>query len=319
MSEITMQDKLDFLNKRETERKLKSKQNEKGSVENEKVDYFEKVVAEKKSEIKELIEQSSQIAQKDKLAEHFNKISNNILTLQKYIASNNLFLRTYDIKVYQESITSLSNEVKELEDKLLPKKRFNFKKRSDVVKASNVTQVQPVKLDKVDIDVGDCGFKDLNDQELNLNREEVFKKDVALANLENCTVKIYGTPSTLHLSNIKNCKIYSGPVSTSIFADGCIESTLVISCQQLRLHSSKSVNIYLHVTSRAIMEDCTHINVAPYNLEYDKLAEDFERAGLDRNVNNWLSVDDFNWLNVAKDSPNWNQMEEADRVPSFFI
>ena len=42
------------------------------------------------------------------------------------------------------------------------------------------------------------------------------------------------------------------------------------------MHTSKQMNIYLHVTSYPIIEDCNHINFAPYTLSISGLDEMFK-------------------------------------------
>lgn len=313
--------KLNILTKRELERQInlqKKKENrELLSADNEKLGFFETIFSEKQSYIESLINSSPKLP-KNELPNHFNYISNEILTLQKYVSASTIFLRHYDLKKCQDILQELSTKSKDYEDELLPKKKFGFKnkaKQKTVNKSFNGNN----KYDEVDSNPishlieNSCGFFHKQNETLRMSNSDIFKKDVSVEHLENCTVIFKGSPSTLHLNHLKNCKVFSGPVSTSVFAENCVNSTLVIACQQLRLHSSNNVNIYLHVTSRAIMEDCKEIRIAPYNWHYRGIENDFESACLDISINNWRSIDDFNWLS-DKHSPNWRVIEEKDRV-----
>ena len=47
------------------------------------------------------------------------------------------------------------------------------------------------------------------------------------------------------------------------------------------MHTSKQMNIYLHVTSHPIIEDCDNIKFAPYTLSIPGLDKMFE-------VNIWM-------------------------------
>lgn len=77
-------------------------------------------------------------------------------------------------------------------------------------------------------------------------------------------------------------------MSTSIFVENCTNSKLYLSCQQLRTHSSKNLDIYLRVRSRAIIEDCTNIRFAPY-IWNDKACKEFhEKAGLDNALERYV-------------------------------
>lgn len=331
----TLQDKCDrkieMLTKRHLERKLdiqKEHENKKlTNADNERIDYFESVFNEKRQHIADAINQAHNI-DLDKLPLHFNNISRDILILQKYLAASNLFLRGYDIKIYQQTLHNLTNQAKDLEDELLPKKKFGFKnkknKKTEIENGinylmngkenKNVDEVDSCAMIKAIPLENSNGFLEKVDADLQLSDLEILKKDITLSKLTNCKIKLFGSPSTIHMSFLKDCFVFSGPTSTSIFAENCENCTFVIACQQLRLHSSKNINIYLHVTSRAIMEDCSKILIAPYNLEYENIEKDFKESGLDRSINNWTSIDDFNWLKLDKKSPNWDVLNESKRI-----
>jgi len=52
----------------------------------------------------------------------------------------------------------------------------------------------------------------------------------------------------------------------------------------------------------------TELGFAPYSLAYDNLDTDYKISGLNREINNWAAVDDFNWLVNDTQSPNWYQL-----------
>lgn len=310
------------INKRENERRLdiERKREDKRLVEaeTENVAYLEKTFAEKQLEIETAINAAASVPP-DQLPQHFDAISKDILELQKFVASSKLFLRTYDIKKTNEGLLELTSRARDLEESLLPKKRFGFKRRPKPVAKASVSNgshadevdcaKKPAGLSTANL----CGFEGRTGETLSLERDAIFKQDVTLRNLTKCTVALRGSPSTLHIKRLTDCVVLTGPVSTSIFMDDCAGCKFVVACQQLRLHTSTDIDVYLHVTSRAIMEDCTDVRVAPYSFKYDKLVEDFVSANLDINTNNWTGIDDFNWLNV-KQSPNWKVIQESDRV-----
>ncbi|KAL1509049.1 hypothetical protein ABEB36_003850 [Hypothenemus hampei] len=316
-------DKVNAMKLRELERKLnlQKKQDIKKTViaENEQLDFFQKTFDGKQCQIENLLKQAETLSKKE-LPEHFNVIYKEILLLQKYVASSNLFLQNYFLQKCQNALQELQLRAKTLENDLLPKKKFGFKNKPVKIKSDTDTVdslndnrqlSQNQIVGKLSID---CGFHDKSHETLTLSPEELEKKDVCLENLNKCKIYLKGHPSTLHLNHLQYCQVFSGPVSTSIFAENCHNCTLVIACQQLRLHASKNVNIYLQVTSRAIMEDCSDIAVAPYNWSYEGIERDFKQAGLNRQVNNWKCIDDFNWLNSERHSPNWKEIVEDERV-----
>jgi len=163
----------------------------------------------------------------------------------------------------------------------------------------------------------ECGFTKRDNELLVLPTTDVEKKDVVLSSLTGCRVIIKGSPSTVHITAIRDCVILCGPTSGSMFVDDCQKSVVVVACHQLRVHRTSSTSFYLHVTSRAIIEDCSSVQFAPYNWMYTHLDEDFSKAGLDQMRNNWNAVDDFNWLAADKHSPNWSVMDKDARVSSW--
>lgn len=325
--EEKMLDKVDLLIKREQERQLELKRRKDDkehfkNAENEKLGVFQKIYEEECQQIDCEIEHAKCVPV-NMLPEHFENIYRRILNLQKYVAASNVFLRVYDIQRSNTRLQELNTKAKEIEDALLPKKKFGFKNKKKVsqnkhnsVLNDEVDFVQPVRALGI-LNTNLCGFVDKNNETLTLKKEQVYKKDVAAQNLHHCILRIFGNPSTLHLSSIKNSTVLCGPVSTSVFVENCENCIFVIACQQLRLHSSKNIKIYLHVTSKGILEDCSNIFVAPYNLEYEKMDEDFLASGLDRNLNNWQSLDDFNWLNVKHHSPNWDILDKTNRIENW--
>lgn len=319
-------DKINLMAKREDERQL-NLQKKKGdkdllTANNEKLDFFEAIFAEKQGYIENLINDSETIPS-NKLPAHFDTIFKEILTLQKYVAASNIFLINYHLQRCQSTLQDLTARAKALENVLLPKKKFSFKNK--VKETEDVKSFKDVR-DEADSKpkpkfgciINTCGFFDKKNESLRMSSTEILKKDVVVENLDTCTVVLQGSPSTLHLNYLKNCRVFTGPVSTSIFAENCENCILVIACQQLRLHSSRNVSIYLHVTSRAIMEDCKDIKIAPYNWTYDGIDMDFQGSSLDRQTNNWKCIDDFNWLS-EKHSPNWEEMKPEERTQKWDV
>eukprot|EP00041_Stephanoeca_diplocostata_P013887 m.248229 g.248229 ORF g.248229 m.248229 type:complete len:172 (+) comp19501_c0_seq45:138-653(+) len=89
-----------------------------------------------------------------------------------------------------------------------------------------------------------------------LQAPEVSGKDVEISSLRNCTVEIAGQPNALHMRDLKSCKVCIGPVSRSLLLHECTGCEFHIACQQLRIHTSTATDFHIHVTSKAIIEDC---------------------------------------------------------------
>lgn len=257
---------------------------------------------------------------KSMLVDYFDEIVKDCQKLQKFLSDSTMFLPTYDIKVSQDSLNVLQENIQTAQNTYIPKKKFAFRSKKkmqngikdcgDDHEKENRDESDAVAAGKV-MELYDCGFRDISDQRLEKTREEIDKKDVGLHQLKNCEVYLYGAPSTVFINGLAGCRVFIGPVTTSVFIENCVSCIFVMACQQLRVHSTTSSSFYLHVTSRIIIEDSNSLQFAPYNWTYEGLERDFETAGLDRDKNNWDSVDDFNWLVSGIPSPNWSLLPES--------
>jgi hypothetical protein len=72
------------------------------------------------------------------------------------------------------------------------------------------------------------------------------------------------------------------------------------------MHGSKNVDVYLHTSSRPIIEDCEMVRFAP-------LPATFEPSEIAQASNQWDQIDDFKWLK-AEPSPNFSILPESQRA-----
>lgn len=112
---------------------------------------------------------------------------------------------------------------------------------------------------------------------------------------------------TLSLKDVSESIVICPKVSGPIHLTNISRSIIAVNCRQFRMHGSFDCDIYLHCTSRPIIEDCSGIRFAPLNALV-QLAEGAEGLNL------WSSIDDFKWLR-ADPSPNWSILP-ADSVLS---
>lgn len=265
----------------------------------------------------------------DQKAKYFDDLSVSIDQLQRLLTDSVQFLPAFSVEKAQDVINHLKVSVDGRRSAALPKKKFAF--RSDKKKVSTKAEVTVDDGgDQVDAQKGDaqriktkistiaaCGFSQVTGKDLIKSREEILGRDLSLSSLVNCNVRLNGSPIAFHANNLVNCKVFCGPVSGSVFVDSCRGCVFVLACQQLRVHSTMETEFYLHVTSRAIIEDCKEVAFAPFNWTYDEIETDYKASGLDRTRNNWNDVDDFNWLSSDVLSPNWTLIEEKNRVTSW--
>lgn len=281
----------------------------------ENLDYFLETFTAQAREI-QLNLANMDTPDKATLAVRFDRVAKNVQQLQSYLSSSTLFLPDSVINRNQRTISELVSQLDIVKAKLLPKKKFGFRTAKPAPPSAVVLPSpgagQPTKPNQPH--PIEWTVKDKLNQEILLEDTEVNGKDLTMTSLTNCLVRIVGHPGSLQLSNVHNCLVLCGPVARSVFVDNCTGSTLAFGCQQFRLHSSTDLAVYMHVTCRAIIEDCTEIRVAPFNFGYAAIEVDFAKADLAMAKNNWRDVADFNWLSADKASPNWREMDVAERV-----
>ncbi|KAM9424058.1 tubulin-specific chaperone C [Pholidichthys leucotaenia] len=306
----------------DAERKKETKESR--AVAEEKLEYFSSTFNGERRSVEELLFACSG-ADRAAVTQKLEEATAKTMQLQKFLNDSVVFLTQYELRQAQAALQKLQTSLTETKEKALPRKKFAFKARS---KVADFTQTSPVPPPPPEGDTpaessqscvvdgaapSRCGFSGMSNESLTMTSQVIQKQDVLLTHLTNCRVRLFGSPSTLHLKHIQGCEILCGPVSSSVFIDHCSSSVLALACQQLRTHNTTDTLVYLHVTSRAIIEDCQGVGFAPFSWSYPTLEEDFVVSGLDRDQNNWNQVDDFNWLAAGTPSPNWTVIPEADR------
>ncbi|XP_028156917.1 tubulin-specific chaperone C isoform X1 [Ostrinia furnacalis] len=316
---------LERLSKRDAQRleKLQKahKAREQVDASDENEDYFSGAFKMKSEYIEDMLSQIPTMEAKV-LPSHFDNIKREANELQKYVVTSSFFLKEFNMRKYLGIVQNLQTKCYELEDIYVPRKKFGFSKKklpkSHTEKQSSLDENDGAgKTDSNKWDEKLFGFDSFSNKVLSLENDELFQRDVTLRNLKNCTVTLKGVMGTLHMSNLDNCIVLSGPVTSSVFVEKCTNSKIVAACQQLRMHSSVRCDVYLHVTSKGIVEDCSEIRTAPYNLYYEDLEKHFNMSSLDKKVNNWDCLDDFNWLAPDVPSPNWSVLDVKHRVTNW--
>ncbi|KAM3859830.1 tubulin-specific chaperone C [Diretmus argenteus] len=311
----------------DAERRKEAKENQ--SVTEEKSDFFTGAFNRERAAIEELLSGCSG-ADRGAATQTLDEVTVKTQQLLKCLNDSMAFLTQYDLRQAQASLQRLQTSLDEKREEVLPKKKFAFRSRSKatVPSAGDVTTAAAAAVTPGDAAVTkvdeaahteQCGFSNMDNAVLTKTAEEIHKQDVLLTHLTNCKVRLFGSPSTLHIKHVSGCEILCGPVSSSVFVDHCRDSTLAFPCQQLRTHNTRDTRVYLHVTSRAIVEDCHDVSFAPFSWSYPTLDEDFAVSGLDRGRNNWTQVDDFNWLAAGTPSPNWTLIPDVDRRTSWDV
>jgi len=141
-----------------------------------------------------------------------NLISEDIHKLSKTLQDSTLFLPSYSVKVRQNEIRVLETELKMKEDLLVPKKKFGFK--SKIVKPDLPADIAESEISAVSEkpapEKDDSNFLTIENVEgsrIIYTEEQLSKSDVMVRNLDGAVIHLNGSPSTLRLANLKNCKL----------------------------------------------------------------------------------------------------------------
>ncbi|KAI9728397.1 MAG: hypothetical protein M1828_003797 [Chrysothrix sp. TS-e1954] len=134
-----------------------------------------------------------------------------------------------------------------------------------------------------------------------------------VSNLSGATLRLHSASNTtprkhLPVANNNDCILHLGHVDGPCYLSNLTSCLIIVSCQQFRMHDSSNCDVYLHCTSRPIIEKCTSVRFAPLPEAYLEQVEE----GL---MNRYAAVQDFQWVGATQ-SPNWEVLPEAMRISS---
>lgn len=133
-----------------------------------------------------------------------------------------------------------------------------------------------------------------------------------LSGLKRCLIDLSppstSTPplATLTLKNISHSLILCPDLAGPAHLTDVSQCVVAVGCRQFRMHDSARCDVYLHCSSRPIIEACSGVRFAPLP---ETLLADKQRGA----ENLWGRIDDFKWLR-AEPSPNWSVLEDGQRV-----
>ncbi|EFR03049.1 hypothetical protein MGYG_06047 [Nannizzia gypsea CBS 118893] len=113
--------------------------------------------------------------------------------------------------------------------------------------------------------------------------------------------------STCLLRDACDSLLICGKVDGPAYISDVIDSVVVVTCHQFRMHQCSNVIVYLSCATNPIIEGCMDIKFSP-------LPEAFRQSGQNgKKADKWSSVEDFNWLR-PEPSPNWSVLKDEYTV-----
>ena len=137
--------------------------------------------------------------------------------------------------------------------------------------------------------------------------------DLILERLSGCVVFVLGAVRALRCHDLRDTKVYGGPVAGSAHLQNLEGCHVEIAARQVRVHDARRTAFYVRTKSRPIIEHSREVTFAPFAFEYEGARARFAAAGLVEETDAWRDVDDFGWIK-NRQSPNWSVAPESERV-----
>ena len=269
----------------------------------------------------------------DELRAALDALQTDIIAMERSVAEASYFLQPYDSRACTAAVDALKKTVADATGTLLPRKKFSFSKKK---KESATTETKPeekeTKGEDVAAQLARMGITTDGEGEgpglRNVTGETIVVDGAALASasgsgdyelkhLTDCEVFLCNiTPlRAIRVHDLKNTKVYAGPVAGSVLMHGLSGCTLHLCARQVRVHDAgNGTSFYVRTASGPIIEHSTDVAFAPYAFVYpgsDKVMEEAGFGGTD--PGRWAEVEDFGWIKQMQ-SPNWKIIPEDERV-----
>ena len=269
----------------------------------------------------------------DELRAALDALQTDIIAMERSVAEASYFLPPYDSRACTAAVDALKKTVANATGTLLPRKKFSFSKKK---KESATTETKPeekeTKGEDVAAQLARMGITTDGEGEgpglRNVTGETIVVDGAALASasgsgdyelkhLTDCEVFLCNiTPlRAIRVHDLKNTKVYAGPVAGSVLMHGLSGCTLHLCARQVRVHDAgNGTSFYVRTASGPIIEHSTDVAFAPYAFVYpgsDKVMEEAGFGGTD--PGRWAEVEDFGWIKQMQ-SPNWKIIPEDERV-----
>lgn len=216
-----------------------------------------------------------------------------------------------------------------MEQQLQPKKRFAFSSRAKAAAPSSSATPEVVEAKEERKDAppppGSFVISGVSNETLLYTEQQVRGMlggvgdgdraiGLYIQNTHHCSITLPMLLGSVRIEGVSHCSLYLGPVRSAVYVEQAAHCQLHLACHQLRIHNCSDDQLYVHVRSHPIIEDCSGMGFAPYSLRYRGLSEQMAAAALGPadGANHWDKVVDFRW-HKSTPSPNWAVLQEAER------
>lgn len=230
---------------------------------------------------------------------------NEVAQLSKSLHDATGHLPSYDQRQCELTLKELEKSLEALQTATKPKPKFAFRRTAAPSKASpHVDAPTPVQNTPTNT-TSNLTIASYQNRYLNISVLPTASldraSDLSISDLQGCVVNLLAPLphdfSAVHIRNLKDCLLLLPLIKGSILLHNLIHCTLVVGCHQLRMHDSKSVDVFLDSTSSPIIEHSSSIRFSKYPTQIShKPSQDF-------------TVQDFSHIRPTP-SPNWSMLPE---------
>uniref|UniRef100_A0A8C4QQU6 Tubulin folding cofactor C n=1 Tax=Eptatretus burgeri TaxID=7764 RepID=A0A8C4QQU6_EPTBU len=251
---------------------------------------------------------------------YVTRLWDHLARMRSVLSAKLAYLPAFQVRQAQEALHDLEAQICRCRERLKPKRRFAFSDRRKKERegesedpavggaADRVTEGAERNPHPKEIL---CGVHDVRGEEVTMHEDEVRGRHVTLSALHGCTVLLHGEAASLRVSDVTaSSVVVCGAVSSSVFLARCARCTVAVRGQQLRMHACTACDVYVRLSSRAVLEASTDVRFAPFP---DSLRSVPGTAVSDTAGTNWDLVDDFDWLVPGEPSPNWMVIPPTER------
>lgn len=256
------------------------------------------------------------------------RLSQDVTKLRRELTEATSFLPSYDQRQCELRLKETEDTLESLRASAAPKPKFSFKRKASaaptVTAARKPSEHVPV-LASTGTDPALSNSALLHSRSHSFltwaslkNRPSTSASDLSIADVDHCVVTLLPSDAAktggaksfgitaLHVRNVRDSVLILPQIEGSALLHDVIRSVIVLGCHQYRMHTSSSVDVYLHVSSDPIIEHCSAIRFAGYPSSFrgtvDALPESKHQ-----------SVKDFSHIR-ASPSPNWSFLPEEQAI-----
>eukprot|EP00899_Mesostigma_viride_P001424 jgi/Mesvir1/11282/Mv01076-RA.1 len=110
---------------------------------------------------------------------------------------------------------------------------------------------------------------------------------------EDCDLYLLDACAQVTIDNCINCRIFIGPVESSIFIRGCKGCKCAFVCRQFRTRDCKEVDMLLFCTTRPVIEASSGMRFGCFDVNYRGIQEHLDLVKMSRWRNHWSYIHDF--------------------------